>query len=338
MDRMIFVEPGRLDWETVPMPLIEGAGEAIIRPTVVGRCDLDTLYLSGRMPLATGEPIGHELIGEIVDLGDDAAEAFSIGQLVIVSAQISCGECRMCRRGQSGRCERVPLGASYGMGRPGNFGGAVSEFVRVPYARAMLVPMPSVENPFNLIGLADMATDAWRAVGPQLERCPQGSVLVVGGATPVIALYAVGLSKQLGASRVVYVDANSRNRFVASEYGADVHEHVEDVPDAAFDIVIDAASDPEILLSAIRACGPGAQLTSVAPPVCVDNVPTMEMYYKGLTYTIGRPNCRHGHDPALHAWACKGFDPGLVGPKVFKFEDAIDAWMDGALYVAATRD
>lgn len=337
MDRMIFIEPGRLDWETVPDAMIEGAGEALIRPTVVGRCDLDTLYLSGRMPLARGEPIGHEIIGEIVDLGEQAATRFEIGQTVIVSAQISCGECRMCSAGQTGRCESVPLGASYGMGRQGGYGGAVSDLVRVPFAKAMLVPLPEVEDPFKLIGLADMATDAWRAVGPQLERRPGGSVLVIGGATPVIALYAVGLAKQLGASRVVFVDPNERNRFIAGEYGAEIYEHMDQVPDASFDIVVDAASDPDVLLSAIRACGAGAQLTSVAPPLQVDNVPTMEMYYKGLTYTLGRPNCRHGHDPALNAWACKGFDPNLVGPKLFKFENAIDAWLDGALYVAATR-
>jgi alcohol dehydrogenase len=334
---MIFIEPGKLDWESVPDPQLENDGEALVRPIVVGRCDLDALYLSGRMPLASGEPIGHEIIGEITDLGTTAAKHFEIGQRVIVSAQISCGECRMCHAGQTGRCERVPLGASYGMGREGDFGGAVSGIVRVPFAKSMLIPLPNTASPTKLIGMADMATDAWRAVGPQLDKCPGGSVLVIGSATPVIALYSVGLAKTLGANRVVYVDTSAQNRRIAIEYGAESFDNIAAVPNAMFDIVVDAASDPDMLLTAIGACGPGAQLTSVAPPFYVDQVPTMQMYYKGLTYTLGRPNCRHGHDPALNAWASKGFDPGLVGPKVYAFEDAIDAWLDGALYVAATR-
>lgn len=337
MNRLIFLEPGKLEWEAVKDPAVEGRAEALVRPTVVGRCDLDVLYLNGRMPLASGEPIGHEIIGEIIDLGEDAAQHFAIGQSVIVSAQISCGTCRMCIRGQTGRCESVPLGSSYGMGRAGEFGGAVSDIVRVPYAKAMLVPIPKLADHSSMIGLADMATDAWRAVGPQLERCPGGSVLVVGGATPVIGLYSAGIAKQLGASRVVYVDPSARNRCVAHEYGAEPHAHIDEVGNALFDIVVDAASDAERLLSAIAVCGPAAQLTSVAPPFQVDKLPTMEMYFKGITYTLARPNCRHGHDPALQAWSCRGFDPGLVGPTVYPFEKAIDAWLDDALYVAAIR-
>ena len=337
MDRLIFLEPGKLDWETVQDPLIEGRDEALVRPTVMGRCDLDVLYLDGRMPLAPREPIGHEIIGEIVDMGEDAAQQFKVGQTVIVSAQINCGKCRQCLTGQTGRCEAVPLGASYGMGRDGDFGGAVCDIVRVPFAKAMLVPIPKLADHSSMIGLADMATDAWRAVGPQLERCPGGSVLVIGGATPVIGLYSAGIAKQLGASRVTYVDPSERNRGVASAYGAEAHAHIDEVANGLFDIVVDAANDPERLLSAIAACGPAAQLTSVAPPVRVDGLPLMEMYFKGLTYTLARPNCRHGHNPALQAWSCKGFDPSLVGPKVFPFEKAIDAWLDEALYVAATR-
>ncbi|MBV1887042.1 MAG: alcohol dehydrogenase catalytic domain-containing protein [Parvibaculaceae bacterium] len=338
MERVVFVKPGRLEWETVKTPIIQSPLEALVKPIVVGRCDLDVLYLKGRMPLRSGEPIGHEIIGEIIDLGENASKAFNVGQKVIVSAQISCGTCRRCLRGQTGRCELVPLGASYGMGRGGEFGGALCDIVRVPYANAMLVPIPETSDLPSMIGLADMATDAWRAVGPQLEQCPEGTVLVMGGATPVIGLYSAGLAKHLSASRVVYIDPSERNRTVANAYGAETYAHFEEVPDAVFDIVVDAASDPQRLLQAISACGPAAHLTSVAPPFTVDGVPTMEMYFKGLTYTLARPNCRHGHDPALGAWACKGFDPSLVGPKVFTFEQATDAWTDEALYVAVTRN
>ena len=338
MRQLIFIEPGRLEWADVPKPIIRGTKEAIVAPLVMGRCDLDALYLSGRMPLASGEPIGHEMIGEIVDLGDSAAKSFHIGQRVIVPAQISCGECRYCMAGQSGRCQSVPFGASYGMGREGNYGGAVSEYVHVPFASGMLVPIPQDSIMTEMMGLTDMATDAWRAVGPQLEAVKQGTVLVVGGGTPVIGIYAAGLACSLKASRVVYVDASNARTGVAAKYGAETYSHIDEVPNCEFDIVVDAANDPVGFSAALAACGPAAHLTSVAPPFEMPKLPVMAAYNKGLTYTLARPNCRHGHEPVLQAWSSKGFRPDIVGPKLFKFAQAPEAWLDEALYVAVTRD
>ncbi len=336
MRRMVFLAPGKLEWREAPDPEIEGPDEAIVSPTVMGRCDLDALYLAGRVPLAAGEPIGHEIIGTVVDLGETAARRFRIGQTVIVTAQIACGSCGCCLAGLTGRCERVPFGASYGMGRAGGYGGAVGERVRVPFAGGMMVPLPSGCRPETMIGLADMSADAWRAVGPPLAARPGGSVLVVGGMVPVIGIFATGLARALGAGRVVYVDADASRRDAAAAYGADVAEHVEAVG-SGFDVVVDAAGDAARLVLAVRACAPEAILTSVAPPFVPPDLPMAEMYWKGLTYTIGRPNCRPGCEHALHAWASRGFDPSIVGPKLFAFDDAPEAWIDLAIYVAVTR-
>ena len=68
----------------MPAPRIHRPEEAIVRPIVVGRCDLDTGYVRGSIPLATGNAIGHECIAEVVDLGDDVT-AFKLGDRVIVS-------------------------------------------------------------------------------------------------------------------------------------------------------------------------------------------------------------------------------------------------------------
>src|SRR5690349_2598531 len=125
MQHAVFIAPGKLEWRETTRPRLQGPREAIVKPIIVGRCDLDTLYVTGRMPLASGEPIGHEIIAEVIELGDDAKQ-FHIGQRVIVAAQISCGACSRCRIGQTARCETVPFGSSYGMGRAGNFGGGLS--------------------------------------------------------------------------------------------------------------------------------------------------------------------------------------------------------------------
>ena len=334
MRRMIFIAPGRLDWEDAPAPAIDAAEQAIVRPLVMGRCDLDVLFLKGRMPLAPREPIGHEIIGEVIDLGEEAARSFAIGDKVFVAAQISCGECRMCRSGDTGRCERAPFAASYGMGREGGYGGAVAEQVKVPFAKAMMMKIPPQAELAPMIGLADMAADAWRAVGPQLQRRPGGSVLVVGSATPVIALYAVGLAASLGAGRVAYLDESAEQRALAARYGADVAASLEELDRPIFDIVVDAGNSPALLLEALRACGPAAQLTSVAPPFVLPELSLLEAYVKGLSWTIGRPDCATGRKGAVESWSCCGFKPELIGPKLFAFEQAIEAWLDPAPYVA----
>lgn len=338
MRRMVFVAPGRLEWEDAPSPVLETGVDAIVRPLVMGRCDLDSLYLAGKMPLAAGEPIGHELIAEIVELGERVGPGLRVGDRVMVSAQICCGVCLSCRAGQTGRCRAVPLGASFGMGRAGGFGGVVAERVRLPFARAMTTRLPDAADPVAMIGLADMAGDAWRAVGPPLAEKPEARVLVLGAAVPVIGLFAAGLAVSLDAAQVVYVDPDPERRAIAARFGAEaraVFEAAETEP--VFDVVVDAGMDAERLGVALRATAPGGRLTSVAPPVESPPLPLLALYGKGIDWQIGRPNCAASAGPTLQAWACHGFRPETVGPKVFPFEAATEAWLDPAPYVAVER-
>lgn len=336
MQQAVFLRAGTLEWRDAATPKLQAACEAIVKPIVVGRCDLDTMYVTGRMPLASGEPIGHEIIAEVIEIGS-TVNRVHVGQRVIVAAQISCGNCSRCIAGHTGRCETVPFGASYGMGRAGNYGGGLSDLLRVPYADAMLVPIPKNANPQTLIGLADMATDAWRAVGPALAERPRASVLVLGGATPVIGVYAAGMACAMGAGVVDYVDTNSHRRECAIDYGARAHESIDTCNERSYDIVVDASGSAAQLLAALRRIAPEALVTSVAPAFVGPEFPMAELYAKGLTYKVGRPNCRAGHTGALHAWSACGFSPELVQPLIRPFDTACETWIDPALFVAVSR-
>jgi threonine dehydrogenase-like Zn-dependent dehydrogenase len=335
MQHAVFVAPGQLEWRETHKPELQSSLDAIVRPIVVGRCDLDTMYVTGRMPLASGEPIGHEIIAEVIDIGS-AVAAVHVGQRVIVSAQISCGQCTQCQRGFTARCVAVPFGASFGMGRAGNYGGGLSDYLRVPFADAMLVPIPATANPVNMIGLADMATDAWRAVGPALSERPNGCVLIIGGATPVIGIYAAGIAKSLDASCVDYVDADTYRRKAAASYGARTFEHI-DACENAYDIIVDASGSASQLLAALQRIAPEAFVISVSPALVGPAFPMLELYMKGVTYKVGRPNCRAGHSGALHAWSANGFAPEKIQPLVRPFNDACETWIDPSLFVAVTR-
>lgn len=336
MKHAVFVEPGKVEWRETADAVLQGDGEAIIMPLVVGRCDLDVAYVKGIMPMPSGAPIGHEIIGEIVDAGDDAGR-WQIGQRVFVSAQISCGDCKNCRRGLTGRCLNVPFGASYGMGREGGFGGGLADLVRVPFARAMLTSVPDGVDPASLIGLADMGADSWRTVAEELEKHPEARVLVLGGMPPVIGLYAAGIATALKAE-VTYVDGNTERRQIATRYGAKATASIQDIPANQFDIVVVANPAGDCLTTAFDRIAPGGLITSVTPTLqTIDAIDTRSLYNRGIRWAIGRPDCRHCHDGIMNVWANQGFCPNQVPTTQVPWDDAPEAWSMDALYVAAIR-
>lgn len=336
MRHAVFVSAGRVEWRETPDPQLGGDLEALVRPIVVGRCDLDVALVRGLMPMTTGAPIGHEIIAEVLTVGDKVRRVRP-GQTVFVPAQISCGDCGNCRRGLTGRCLSVPFAASYGMGRDGDFGGGLADIVRVPFADAMLSPAPAHANPVKLIGLADMASDAWRTVAPYLSQHPEARVAILGGDAPVIGLYAAGLAVAMGAPQVRYFDRDPRRLAVAASYGAETEADYEAEP-GAYDIVVVANAAAKALVKAFELTAPGGHVFSVTPSLGEQPAfDTRPLYHRGVTWTIGRPDCRHGHDGALSAWANCGFCPDHVPTLEVAWDDAPEAWSSGELYVAAVR-
>lgn len=336
MRQLSFVRPGAVEWREVPEARVRSGIEAVVRPLVIGRCDLDVGFLSGAAPLPPGSPIGHETIGVVEAVGD-AVRGVRPGQMVIVPSQISCGTCRNCRRGFTGRCQAVPLGAGYGMGREGDWGSSAADRVRVPFADAMLVPLPVSADPVAMIGAADMALDAWRAVGPQLQARPGASVLVMGGLASVIGIYAAGIAVALGAGDVLYVDDDDPRLAEAARYGARTLQRPCDIP-GQFEIVVDADGDAGTLAQAIRATEPEGLFTSVTIHMRpLTGLPLIEMYFKGIGFHTGRANVRRNAEPVLALCAHGHFRPDAVTTKLYAFDDAPEAWLDPALRVAARR-
>ena len=331
MKALVFVEPEMLEWREVADARVLAGCEAVVRTTVMGRCDLDFGYVRGIMPMPSGAPIGHEIIGEIIDVGDGGRQ-FKLGDVVIVPAQISCGTCRNCRRGFTGRCQSVPFAASYGMAREGDFGGGVADLVRVPFADAMLYPLPQGAVAKDWIGISDMAQDAYRAVGPQLKERPGARVLVLGGLPSVIGIYAAGLAAACGASAVDYYDTDAVRLAEAAKYGANPIKRDVAEPQGLYEIVVDSSVSPEALIESFRYAEPEALVTSVTVhlgPTAA--APFMEAYHKGLHYRTGRPNCRQ-HMEAVGCLCHSGaFKPQLIESSEFAYENAIDAWLHGGL-------
>jgi threonine dehydrogenase-like Zn-dependent dehydrogenase len=326
MRRLIFIEPGRLEWEEALDPQLKGADEAIVRPIAVSNCDLDTAIVRGDAPLPGPFAIGHEFIAEVVEVGEDVT-SFAPGDVAIVPWKISCGECAHCRRGIDSGCSRVPPLAMYGLPIGGDWGSALSEWVRVPFAEHMLVALPSSGSPVTLASASDNLPDAWRSVAPWLTQWPGASVLILGGGTRATGLYAAGIATALGSERVAYLDRDAERLRIAEDYGAEAIE-ARVLPErlGPYEIVLDASATADGLRCALRSTAPGGHCTSSGIHFEEQPLPLYEMYLACVNYHTGPCQARPLLPAVLELIASGLFDPQPVMSEIVAWEDAPAAY------------
>ena len=301
-----------------------------MRPVAVACCDLDVGVAQGVLPMPPGHAVGHEGIAEVVAVGD-AVRGVRVGDRVVVPFQISCGHCRECRRGVTGSCGSLPLMAMYGMaplaGMDG--GGFMSDLVLVPYADAMLIPVPTAVDPVAIASLSDNIPDAWRTVGPfrsELARLAESDrrVLVVGRLS--IGVYAAALASAIGA-HVDYVDTDKNRLAAAEKLGAVAHDLAR--PDRSWDpypVTVHTSADPSLLTATLRATWPDG--------VCTDTgiyyqgkveMPLLPMYTRGVRFVTGRVNARAVIPEILEVLG-SGCDLAPVVERVADWDDAPSVW------------
>ena len=340
MRQLTCVEAGRLEWHDVPPPRITGAGEALIRPLAVARCDIDRFLTSGLFPLRGPFAVGHECVGEIVELSDDV-RGLELGQRVVPSFQVSCGRCRRCRAGLTALCEAFPTLSDYGM-QPlsgTEYGGMLSDLLRVPYAEAMLRPIPPHADSVALASVSDNVLDGYRGVAPHLAEYPGSEVLVVAHGLPSIPLYAAQAALALGASTVDFASDDAEVLAVAERLGA--HPIATDFgkPARTYPIVVDGGLSQQGLAFAIRATEPEGILQSVSyhagPPV---PVPMGRMYTLGIHLHVGRCHAAALLPEVMELIGAGRLRPEAVTTRVVDWEDAPSAFLEPAIKLIVRRE
>ena len=338
MRELTFVGPGKLEWREVAAPKIDGAGQALVRPIAVATCDLDSLLIRGEAPMfGGGFPFGHEAVGVVTEVGDGVT-GFKPGDRVVPSFQISCGSCARCRRGLTGNCERVRGTAMYGIGaRGGNFGGALSDVMKIPYADAMLVALPEGLAAADVASAADNIPDAWRTVAPLLRGNPGAPVLIIGGGS--IGLYAIQIALAGGAARVDYVDSDAGRLRLAAELGAAVREGAPPRRMGPYPITVAACATPAGLLCAIRSTAPGGTCTNCGiHPGETTPMPLFDMYITGMTFVTGRGHPRMVIPEVLEMARAGKIQPARVTSRVASWDDAIPALLEAPTKLVIARE
>jgi alcohol dehydrogenase len=324
MRQLTLSEHRNLEWWDVPEPQLKEARDAIVKPIAVAACDLDARMISGEAPIPGPIALGHEVVAEVVDAGDDAGAA--PGDVVVVPFQISCGDCPRCKVGQTGMCESVPRRSMYGFGILGglDWGGALSDLVRVPFADHMLVPLPAGVDPVAVASGSDNLPDAWRTIAPVIKKGDR--VLVVSGGGISIALYAVAIAFALGASHVAYVDDDPGRLALAKELGAETIEGTPGEPIGPYEVTVDASADPARLAIALRSTAPCGTCTSIGIYWGNDvALPLLEMYDRAVTFITGSPQARPAIPEVLELVASGKLEPERITTRVVSFDEAPDA-------------
>ncbi len=339
MRQLTCTGPHAIDWQDVPEPRLQGDGEALVRPLAVARCDIDLFLTSGLFPARGPFALGHECVAEILELGD-GVPGLEVGQRVVVAFQVSCGACGTCRAGHTGNCDRYPTLSDYGM-QPlsgTEYGGMLSDVVRVAHARAMLAPVASRLDPAALGSVSDNVLDGYRAVAPHLAAQPGAEVLIVCHGLKSVPLYAAQTALALGAGRVDYASDDAEALTLAERLGARPIPTDFEKPARRYPIVVDAGLTPNGLRYAVRATAPEGTLQSVSFYAGGDMpMPLGRLYTLGIRFFTGR-----AHAAALLPRVMPLIEAGRLRPeevttRVVDWEAAPAAWLEPAIKLVVRR-
>jgi threonine dehydrogenase-like Zn-dependent dehydrogenase len=262
---------GDVRCEEVPDPKIQDGRDAIIKVTACAICGSDLHLFDGIMPtMEKGDVLGHETMGEVVEVGNDNAK-LKVGDRVVVPFTIACGECFFCKNGFYSGCERSnpnakqaeklwghsPAGLFGYSHMLGGFAGGQAEYMRVPYADVGPYKIPEWLADEQVLFLSDIFPTGYMAA----EFCSLkgGETVAVWGCGPV-GQFAIKSAFLLGAERVIAIDTVPERLTLAMRSGAvtldfmkeDVYERIQQLTHGrGADACIDAVgTEPDTRASA----------------------------------------------------------------------------------------
>jgi threonine dehydrogenase-like Zn-dependent dehydrogenase len=253
---------GEVRVETVPEPRIRNPRDAIIQITLTAICGSDLHLYDGCIPtMQKGDILGHEFMGEVVEVGHEVTN-LRPGDRVVVPFTIACGHCFFCQQSLWSLCDNSNPNAwmaekLYGYSPSALFGyshmlggyaGGQAQYVRVPFADVGPIKIPESVRDEQVLFLSDIFPTGYQAA----ENChiQPGDIVAVWGCGPV-GQFAVASALMLGAERIIAIDrvperlhlANTQERVTTLNYQeVNISEALRELtggrgPDACIDAV-----------------------------------------------------------------------------------------------------
>ncbi len=221
MKAVVYHGTKQVSVDDVPDARIERPTDVLVRITATNICGSDLHMYEGRTSLEPGTVIGHENLGEVIEVGS-AVSRVKVGDRVCLPFNVACGFCKNCERGFTGFCLTVNpamAGGAYGFADMGPYPGGQAELLRVPYGdfNCLLLPPDSVERENDYVMLADIWPTGYHAT--ELADVRPGESVVIWGAGPVGLMAALSCNVR-GASKVMVVDRQPDRLALAEKIGA----------------------------------------------------------------------------------------------------------------------
>ena len=212
MKAFVYGGPGRKGLEDRPKPVIQAAGDAIVKIVKTTICGTDLHILKGDVPTCTaGRILGHEGVG-IVEAVGTGVSAFHAGDRVLISCISACGKCDYCRRGMYSHC------TTGGWILGNRIDGTQAEYVRIPHADTSLYPIPGGADDDALVMLSDILPTGFEC-GVLNGKVAPGSTLAIVGSGP-IGLAALLTAQFYSPAQIIMIDLDDNRLEVAKRFGA----------------------------------------------------------------------------------------------------------------------
>ena len=313
----------------LPDPQLDSGRDAIVRVSMAGLCGSDLHPFFGRETgLDAKTVMGHEMVGEIVDVGSDLTK-FSVGDRVFIPFSSNCGNCFYCQNELPSRCE---VGQLFGWVENGiGLQGCQSEFVKVPYADATLTRVPENVSDEAALLLGDNFSTGYYCA--EMAQCGPGKVHAVIGCGTVGQLCCIA-AKSMGAETIIAIDPIPSRRKQAESLGAravapDVAEaEIKALTDGrGADCVMELVGLPAAQQLAYQLIRPGGIMSVIGCHCTPDfQFGPVAAYDKNLTYRTGRCPARHFMDTLTPRVAAGEFDLSGFVTHEFGIEESVKAY------------
>ena len=333
MKALVYHAPGEKSWQDMPEPQIQRPTDAVVRIDTTTICGTDLHIMKGDVPAVTpGRILGHEGVGEIVELGSDVTQ-FAVGDKVIISCIKSCGRCSFCQQGIFAHC----LGNEGASGIGWVFGhlidGTQAEFVRVPYAETSLYKVPDTVSNAQGVMLSDILPTGFE-IGVQYGGVKPGDVVAVIGAGPV-GLSVMSTAGLYGASRIIAIDLDANRVVEAKKFGAtdgvdpaaaNWRDQVLALTDGwGVDVAVEAVGVPDTFQMCTQIVRPGGRVANVGVHGKPVELQLQDLWIHNITISMGLVNANT--TPMLLKLVASGkLNVDNFATHHFKLDEMLDAY------------
>lgn len=344
MKALTFQGDRSIAYESITDPRIESPTDVIVRVTLTAVCGSDLhVYRHREKGLDQGTAMGHEFVGEIVEMGGQVT-GFEAGDRVMSPFTTNCGECFFCRLGLTCRCVRGQLFGWISDGK--GLHGGQAELVRVPLADSTLMRIPGDVSDEEGLLLCDIFPTGYFCA--EMAGIAPERAYALFGCGPV-GLLALISARELGADKIFAYDPVGYRLEFAGRLGAEPVEIEETGPadvilrateGRGVDAALDAVGSEESLHMAFESIRPGGTMAVVGVQGNYPfPVPMLETYNRNLTYRVGRCPARHYMERLLPLVREKRLPITSIITHRLRLEEGVEAYrifeekLDGAIKI-----